>query len=82
MYFDHCSYQSGIQRGWIDCALHPACIRYVFVNGTQSRFCAEMYKWHLDRNLPDIQTKGQHLAWKPSDGDVDAVERSLVMLDF
>ncbi len=73
VYFDHCTHQSGRQRGWVDCVAH-ACIRYKFCTGRQRVFLADMYAWQL---AGPICTAGGHLAHCPTQEDLAAVMADL-----
>ena len=79
VYFDNASHQSGIQRGWVSCPEH-GCERYLFVSGTQSRFCSEMYCWHLRRH--QFATKELHMECRPADDEIAAIETIIIMSDF
>ena len=78
VYFDHCTHQSGRQRGWVDCVAH-ACIRYKFCTGSQLEFLADMYALQL---AGPICTTGVHLGHCPTQEDVAAVMADLRVRDF
>lgn len=82
VYFDRCTHQSGIQRGWVECPRHN-CFHYVFVTGYDKiGFCSTQYQWLIDGDLVGIGSKADHLAHRPSAEAVTALRSTHVMEPF
>jgi hypothetical protein len=81
VYFDGCSHQSGKQRGWIDCSTH-SCIKYVPVFADMATFCTALYIWERHGESADCLDRFDHLAYWPSDSDVELAKPRLRMMPF
>jgi hypothetical protein len=81
VYFDGCSHQSGRQRGWIDCSTH-SCIKYVPVFADMATFCTALYIWERHGESAACSDRLDHLAYWPSDSDVDLAKPLLRMMPF
>lgn len=70
IYFDHYtgSTSRAFQRGFINCPTH-CCIRYSQTgDDTIEQYCAKALLWYEHRQF--ALTKSEHLAWQPSEAEV------------
>lgn len=82
--FDNFSHDTGVQRGWCVCPVHPGCVRWRQCSGTLEFFCAEMCLWAIshDRDECNPENGGWHLGWTPSAQDVTSFVEHCVIQGY
>ena len=80
IYFDNGIHQSGVQRGWSNCAFTCKSIKYEFVTDDHPTFRARMYLWEKYGNI--AADRQDHLRHKSADLGIAACVAALRLAPF
>ena len=83
LYFDHCSHQTGHQRGWMD-SQHYSCIRYRRCADYSDRtsMATDFFAWLVAGAEPANDSASAHLNYAPDAATVESWDGKLKTMDF
>jgi len=82
VWFDHCEQARGHMRGFANCESH-GCVKYKPTFSPARHFMAAMYLWHRQAADAGVAMDCQgHLAFWPSDAEIEAAEPSIELQPF